>query len=214
MGREGSEKIQWLEETQGREDCLLSCLWKKKTGKRKRKKMGNEHSGPYIARQLSRDTGRSEADIQAWYSEFKGECPSGYLTPQKFTELYSKVYSDGRADAFKSRAFTTFGRGDDGQIDFKDFLLVIHLTSNGQAEDKIRLMFSLYDKDNNGSIDGNEMNSVIREVYGMLAEDGSNQAKTMFDMMDMDGDGKITETEFITACMKDIELVNMLSTRV
>merc|ERR1712025_1126196 len=155
-------------------------------------KMGNEQSGPYIARQLSKDTGRSEADIQAWYSEFKGECPSGYLTPQKFTELYNKVYSDGRADAFKSRAFTTYG----------------------QAEDKLRLMFSLYDRDNNGSIDGNEMNSVIREVYGMLAEDGSNQAREMFNLMDMDGDGKITEAEFITACMKDIELVNMLSTRV
>jgi Ca2+-binding EF-hand superfamily protein len=32
------------------------------------------------------------------------------------------------------------------------------LHSNGSAEEKLRLMFRMYDKDGNGSIDGREMN--------------------------------------------------------
>ena len=35
---------------------------------------------------------------------------------------------------------------------------VIHLTSNGSPEEKVRLMFRMYDKDGNGSIDAREMN--------------------------------------------------------
>ena len=37
-------------------------------------------------------------------------------------------------------------------------LKVIHMTSNGSPEEKLRLMFRMYDKDGNGSIDAREMN--------------------------------------------------------
>ena len=35
--------------------------------------------------------------------------------------------------------------------------MVVHLTSNGSAEDKLRTMFSLYDLDGNGVIEAREM---------------------------------------------------------
>ena len=44
--------------------------------------------------------------------------------------------------------------GDDNTLHMK----VIHLTSNGSAEEKVRLMFRMYDKNGNGSIDAREMN--------------------------------------------------------
>ena len=51
--------------------------------------------------------------------------------------------------------------------------MIVHLTSNGSAEDKLRTMFTaLYDQDGNGSINGTEK---------------------MFTMMDKDIDGKIIE---------------------
>ena len=42
-------------------------------------------------------------------------------------------------------------------MNFRDFLMVVHLTSNGSAEDKLRTMFSLYDLDGNGVIEAREM---------------------------------------------------------
>ena len=35
--------------------------------------------------------------------------------------------------------------------------MVVHVTSNGSAEDKLRTMFTLYDMDGNGAIDAVEM---------------------------------------------------------
>ena len=92
------------------------------------------------------------------YSDFQKDCPSGYLTPQKFTELYEKVFSSRQAAEFRNKAFSQFDRHSNGTINFRDFLMVVHLTSNGSAHDKLRTMFSLYDQDGNGSIDAAEMN--------------------------------------------------------
>ena len=58
--------------------------------------------------------------------------------------------------------------------------------------------------------------SVMRDVYSMLgpASGGSfDQTKKMFEMMDKDGDNKITEKEFIRASLEDPELTRMLSCR-
>ena len=53
----------------------------------------------------------------------------------------------------------------------------------------------------------------MRDVYSMLGEDSFGQTKKMFEMMDKDGDNKITEAEFIRASMEDPELTRMLSCR-
>ena len=46
----------------------------------------------------------------------------------------------------------------------------------------------------------------------MMGHSGnSGQGKAMFQMMDKDRDGKITEAEFIRASMEDIDLCRMLS---
>ena len=62
-----------------------------------------------------------------------------------------------QAEQFRSRAFGQFDKHNNGTINFRDFLMVVHVTSNGSAEDKLRTMFTLYDMDGNGAIDAVEM---------------------------------------------------------
>ena len=58
--------------------------------------------------------------------------------------------------------------------------------------------------------------SVLTEVYEMLNEDCFKKQKVfrqsymMFSMMDKNSDGKITEVEFVKACMDNQDLMNML----
>ena len=75
------------------------------------------------------------------------------MSPQKFTELCRKVLGSDQADTLQQKAFGQFDKHNDGNINFRDFLMVVHLTSAGSAEDKLRTMFSLYDVDGNGSIE-------------------------------------------------------------
>ena len=123
--------------------------------------MGNEqsHAGGYgyIEKQMSNATGKDVSTLQNFYSDFQKECPNGQLSPQKFTELCEKVLGSSKAAEFKSKAFGQFDKHSNGSINFRDFLMVIHLTSTGSPEDKLRTMFSLYDRDGNGSIDASEM---------------------------------------------------------
>ena len=60
--------------------------------------MGNEQSQPggygYIERQMSNATGKDVSTLQNFYSDFQKECPSGQLSPQKFTELCEKVFKN------------------------------------------------------------------------------------------------------------------------
>ena len=62
-----------------------------------------------------------------------------------------------QAEELQQKAFGQFSNHNNGNMNFRDFLMVIHLTSTGSAEDKLRTMFSLYDVDGNGSIDSAEM---------------------------------------------------------
>ena len=55
------------------------------------------------------------------------------------------------------------------------------------------------------------MSSVLTDVYQMLGGSENGQGKEMFEMMDKDKDGKITEAEFIKASMEDVELCKMLT---
>ena len=56
-------------------------------------------------------------------------------------------------------------------------------------------------------------NSVLRDVYSMLGQDEWGQKNNMFEMMDKDKDGKITQDEFVRASMADVELNRMLTTK-
>jgi Ca2+-binding EF-hand superfamily protein len=175
--------------------------------------MGNNSSrGSYLERQFSQASGTDVQTIRTLYSDFQNDCPSGNLTLQKFTELYARVSKSNHVDEFQAKACSRFDKWNNGTINFRDFLMVVHLTSTGSAEDKLRTLFSLYDQDGNGVIDAEEMNSVIHGIYQMLGEASHGESMKMFIMMDKDGDGKITEQEFISAALEDPGLVRMLST--
>ena len=45
----------------------------------------------------------------------------------------------------------------------------------------------------------------------MMGENERGEGQAMFQMMDKDSDGKITEAEFIKASMEDVELCRILS---
>ena len=93
--------------------------------------MGNDVStnrSTYIERQMSNASGKDIETIQAFYNDFRNECPSGELmmmmmmmmmmtmimmlmtvlgklSPQKFTELCNKVFGSSQAAELQEKAF-------------------------------------------------------------------------------------------------------------
>ena len=98
-----------------------------------------------------------QPDIQEWHKGFLEDCPDGELTKTQFVEMYVKIFPGGNAEKFSENVFRTFDTDRSGTIDFREFMLALHVTSNGTPEEKLTWAFRMYDVDGNGSIDIHEM---------------------------------------------------------
>ena len=96
-------------------------------------------------------------DYQEWHAGFLEDCPDGELTKTQFVEMYTKIFPGGNAEAFSENVFRTFDTDRSGSIDFREFMLALHVTSSGTPEEKLTWAFRMYDVDGNGEIDFNEM---------------------------------------------------------
>jgi len=186
--------------------------------------MGAKHSK---RRGLSKDdleyllenTNYSIETIMAWYRGFKEDCPDGRLTPKAFMHVYGSSFLSANTKEFCDYVFRNFDKDGNGYIDFKEFLLAIHVTSCGSPEDKLGWAFSMYDVDGNGFIELSEMMKLVKSIFQMMNNtnahrahlDPVERAKAIFRLMDRDGDGKVSREEFISTCAADPKILNLLT---
>ncbi|XP_055339431.1 neuronal calcium sensor 2-like [Paramacrobiotus metropolitanus] len=181
---------------------------------------------------LKANTTFDEATISEWYIEFMRDCKNGKLSPQKFMEVYEVLCPGGEAKAFAKHAFRTFDKDRNGFIDFKEFLMAVNVTSSGTVEQKLKWAFNMVDIDGNGTIELNEMVKVIAAIQEMSVAlaasrthsssttnpviqaastlNPTERAKQIFSQMDANHDGILDEKEFMSGCMNDQSLVQML----
>eukprot|EP00090_Calanus_glacialis_P035417 TRINITY_DN60467_c0_g1_i1.p1 TRINITY_DN60467_c0_g1~~TRINITY_DN60467_c0_g1_i1.p1 ORF type:complete len:183 (-),score=53.62 TRINITY_DN60467_c0_g1_i1:115-663(-) len=178
--------------------------------------MGNSGGKDKISKEdmqfLQDKTQLDKDSIQEWYEGFLRDCPSGELSQTKFIAMYSKIFPSGNADNFSQNIFRTFDTNNSGTIDFREFMLALHVTSKGSPEEKLAWAFRMYDVDGNGSIEFNEMKRVVGAVYEMLGTEGGHagKAQELFDKMDQNSDGLVSQEEFVEVCSRDQDLLNIL----
>merc|ERR1711994_166491 len=146
------------------------------------------------------------------------DCPEGKLSPVAFIRIYNKCFPSGNAKEFCEHVFRTFDSDKNGFIDFKEFLLAIDITSAGSPEEKLNWAFSMYDVDENGMIDLNEMTRLVKSIFKVSQSKGKGfpdsaeqRAANIFKKMDVNSDGVVTREEFVTACLEDANLMQMLT---
>ena len=159
-----------------------------------------------------------ESTIKEFHKSFVKNCPTGQLTRDKFIDLYKMLLWVGNAEQYCEHVFRTFDTDQNGVIDFEEFLLAMYVTSSGTAEEKLTWAFKMYDVDGNGTIDPDEMLKVVQAIYGMRREDATEptsvadeRARKIFLRMDENGDGQLTEEEFLRGCLEDDELSKLLA---
>ena len=78
------------------------------------------------------------------------------------------------------------------------------------VEEKLLWCFKLYDTDNSGVIDREEMGNIMESVYNMLdavkarpTDDPKERADTIFTKIDVNNDGELNREEFLMGCQQD-----------
>lgn len=77
----------------------------------------------------------------------------------------------------------------------------------------MKRIFDVLDQDNSGSLSCQEVIKCVKQTYdilGKLNTDYNRKGIEVFRAMDKDGDMKVSKEEFLTACMQDEELCELL----
>lgn len=127
--------------------------------------MGNSRSSALskeLLEDLKSNTKYSEAELCSWYKSFLKECPGGKISKEQFEGIYASFFPDSDPSQYARHVFRSFDTNADGTLDFKEYMVALHLTSGGKTLQKLEWAFALYDVDGNGTISKNEILEIVR----------------------------------------------------
>ena len=128
--------------------------------------------------------------------------------PEKYTEDLGR------------HIFHVYDINGDGVIDFKEFMMVYYLMSNGSPEEVLSGVFRMFDRDGNRELSVVEVTILITTILKFLKtknpelETEQFMAETSFFEFDENGDGRVSEEEFVKSCLANEDFTNKVTNRV
>merc|ERR1711955_98202 len=162
---------------------------------------------------LSATSGLSHQQIKDDFHKFLEEHPEGKVKPKLFLDMLTKAMPRKDASKMEKHVFRIYDSNNDGSIDFIEFMLIFHIMSDGTPEEVLGKIFRVFDVNSDGTITKKEMQRLIK-ADDPEAESKDLMAKSAFAEMDKDADGKITCSEFTTACLSQEKISKMLALKV
>ncbi|XP_066484897.1 recoverin [Tiliqua scincoides] len=186
--------------------------------------MGNSKSGALskeILEDLKLNTKYSEDELCKWYESFQKQCPDGRISRAEFEKIYANFFPNSDPKVYARHVFRSFDTNDDGTLDFREYIIALHLTSTGKTDLKLEWAFSLFDVDRNGEISKNEVLEIISAIFKMIPPeeqkilpDDENtpqkRADKLWKYFNKGDTDKLAEQEFIAGVMKNEEIMKLI----
>ncbi|CAF1376597.1 unnamed protein product [Adineta steineri] len=116
---------------------------------------------------LSLKSNLSVEDIQQWYSSFVHCYPHGYLSRNQFIIYYQQLKDESNVQLrpLIEKLFEVFDLNNDNKLDFHEFVLLNVLSSNGSMNEKMKLIFRLYEKEKEKLLSRDEIKDFLRNMF-------------------------------------------------
>ncbi|XP_070968472.1 visinin-like [Oncorhynchus clarkii lewisi] len=186
--------------------------------------MGNAKSSAVskeILEDLKLSTKFTETEITQWYESFQKSCPSGRITPKEFEVIYSRFFPESNAQTYAQHVFRSFDTNDDGTLDFKEYIIALHLTSTGKTTRKLEWAFSLFDVDKNGYITKSEVTEICSAIFKLIPKDEQaelpndentpeKRANKLWTFFEKEDNERVAEGEFIKGVMDNEDALHLI----
>ena len=96
----------------------------------------------------------------------------------------------------------------------RELMLVLYVMSDGTAEQNLKQIFRIFDLNNDGKINQEEMDKITKDLSKLFKEDRETLATGIFKEMDTNNDGEISEEEFIQACLSQKKMSKKLTLKI
>ncbi|XP_005063124.1 PREDICTED: visinin, partial [Ficedula albicollis] len=110
-----------------------------------------------VLEDLKTSTRYTEEELCRWYESFQRQCPDGRISRAEFEKIYGTFFPNSDPQGYARHVFRSFDTNDDGTLDFREYIIALHLTSSGKTHLKLEWAFSLFDVDRNGEVSKSEV---------------------------------------------------------
>lgn len=183
---------------------------------------------PSVLAYLEKNTQADGAKLRAQFDNFIEKHPSGDINRKDFGDFVKECYPEKDYTKIEKKLFNMYDVDRSGTINFKEFMMALHIMSEGSPEQNLRQIFRVFDDSNDGKIEKNEMKKFIKDIEDLITDSDlkssglqrhdSKKKKTLAENamaeMDIDGDGCITEDEFVKAILEHGKVSKILALKV
>lgn len=180
------------------------------------KQLLNEEDLNYIARNTAMD----KDAVEKQYQNFLKKHPDGQISRKSFHAMMKECYPGTDTEKLERHIFRMYDTNKDGHIDFREFMIVLYIMSNGTPQDNLKQIFKVFDINNDGFISLKELQRIVKDLFHLINEENADEAsqellaQSAFNEMDENHDGQVSEEEFIEACMSQKKFSTMLTLKI
>ncbi|MDP2435494.1 MAG: EF-hand domain-containing protein [archaeon] len=157
---------------------------------------------------LSRQTHFTRAQLEMLRDQFEqltseldasDSCQERGITQELFSEVVAKLlphWIDNQLPL--ADIFSNLDASGDGIISFKELMMGLSILYEGSPEEKLRIIFRLFDSDKTGTLDQQELSALVAMAYRTLYHSAADNTAVaaLFQALDSDHSGTIDFDEF------------------
>ena len=140
--------------------------------------------------------------LQRQYQNFLKKHPDGQISRKSFHAMMKECYPGTDTEKLERHIFRMYDTNkvchilstvemavlcilrpmnlfflfQDGHIDFREFMIVLYIMSNGTPQDNLKQIFKVFDINNDGFISLKELQRIVKDLFHLINEENADEA--------------------------------------
>ena len=114
--------------------------------------LGCVNASPVLSQEdldfIADHTAIARDEIDQHYDNFLSKHPDGKVTRRGFANMMQACFPSRDTTQLESHIFRMYDSNGDGHVDFREFMIVLYVMSNGTPEENLKKIFQVFDINN------------------------------------------------------------------